>query len=235
MRIKIAFAFIVFQLLLGSHELTLAQVGLGGVDAVMTVPTAEILEDGHVVVGFGYIPKPHGLWLAPDHDNLPYFATFGFLPFLEISFRATKALKRDEGSIGDRMASVRIQLFRETPSRPAITIGVHDIAGLVRSANRHFYSLYGVATKSIDILPHVSIKPTVGYGVDWPKAELMKEFNGLFGGVSLGYRDFFFLKAEYNDLLNVGLGIDLLNFLAVNLILIDGKDLGVGANFKKRL
>ena len=132
-------------------------------------------------------------------------------------------------------ASCHTPLFRETPSRPAITVGVHDIAGFVRSANRHFYSLYGVATKSIDILPHVSIKPTVGYGVDWPKPELMKEFNGIFGGVSLGYRDFFFLKAEYNDLLNVGLGIDLLNFLAVNLILIDGKDLGVGANFKKRL
>lgn len=230
MRTTIIFMF--FQLLIVSNESTLAQVGLGGVDAVMTVPTAEILEAGYVVVGFGYIPKPHGIFLGPDHDNLPYFATFGFLPFLELSFRATKALNRNQGSIGDRMASVRIQFVRETTNRPAVAIGIHDVSALVRR-KEWFHSLYGVATKSIN-LSYFSIKTTVGYGVDWFTARRY-EFNGIFGGVSLGFRDFFFIKAEYNDLLNVGLGADLFNFLAVNLIFFDGKDIGVGANLKKRL
>lgn len=226
--------FLIITIILLLHGVSIAQIGLGGIDAIMTVPTARILQDGNVAVGFGYIPKPYAIFLGPDHDNLPYFVTFGFLPFLEISFRATKALKRKEGSMGDRMASIRIQLLTETQNRPALTVGIHDVSAIFRTVE-WFHSLYLVSTKSIFILNRLSVEPTIGYGVDWIETR-NHEFVGLFGGISLGYRGLIFIKAEYDTKkFNYGLGFDLFGLLSANLAIIDGKKLAFGFNLRRRL
>ena len=211
-----------------------SQIGLGGVGAIMIAPTARILQDGHVVVGLGYIPKPYGIWLAPDHDNLPYFATIGFLPFLEISFRATKALERNTGSMGDRMVSVRLLVLEERQIRPAFTVGLHDASAIFRR-KEWFHSLYGVATKKVYFSKHFDIETTIGYGVDWISRRNY-EFDGPFGGVSIGYRNMFFIKSEYDTKkFNLGLGFDLIDFLSGNFVLIDQKKLGFGLNFRRCL
>lgn len=213
---------------------TQAQIGLGGYDAIMMVPTAKLQEVNTVAVGVGYIPQPYAVFLGPDHDNLRYFATFGFLPFLEISFRATKALKRKEGSIGDRMASFRLQILRETPTRPAVTLGLHDASALFRR-KEWFHSLYGVATKSIFVMRHWNLETTVGYGVDWIETRV-HEFVGLFGGVTWGYQKIISLKAEYDtDHFNYGLGFNLFGVVAGNVVVIDGKKLAFGLNLIRTL
>ena len=229
--------FILFCLLFTS-TLGTAQVGLGGFNAVMTVPTARFLPNGHVAVGIGYIPKPYAIFDTPEHDNLAYFATVGFLPSLEISLRATQSFNTTLPSIGDRVASVRVRFLSEKGNRPALALGVHDMATLLDrevGANNWFHAFYLVATKMTTLPSQFNLEATIGYGVDWIPAPSY-EFAGVFGGISIGYRHTLFIKGEYDaNRFNYGFGLSVLGILNANLILIDGQKLGFGANINKRL
>ena len=220
-------------LLVVSYNTAFAQIGLGGFDAVMTVPTAKLLPEGHLAIGFGYIPKPHAIFVGPDHDNLAYFVTFGFLPFMELSLRATKPLNyAGPALIGDRMASLRVRLLSESTVRPALTLGIHDLSAVFRE-KEWFHSLYAVMTKSI-FLSGVAVETTIGYGFDVFEAR-QNEFNGVFGGISIRLHRLLFLKGEYNDQVNFGIGIELFDFFVGNLVLLDGRDVAFGINLNQRL
>lgn len=214
----------------GSH----AQIGLGGVQAIMTVPTARIQKDGYLAVGFGYIPRPYAMLAERCCDDLPYFATLGFLPFLEVSLRATLALHHDLPGIGDRMASVRAQLFKESRHRPALAVGLHDFVA-VQSLKPKFHALYAVVTKTVFTSTLFNVETTIGKGFDWFNA-LHYEFNGLFGGANLCYRRLLSIKGEYDaKKFNFGFGLQAKGFLTINLVLLDGRKLAFGANFQTRL
>lgn len=225
-------------LMLSAHRMGYAQVGLGGFNAIMTAPTAQVMPDGYAALGFGFIPSPYTLYEGPERDNLAYFASIGFLPFLEIGIRATLSLDTDHPSIGDRMLSVRAQLLKESSHFPAIGAGLHDIAGLLDRAegtNNYFTALYLVATKTRRLSEHFSLEATLGYGVDWIPAP-SHEFDDLFGGASLGFRDMLFLKGEYDARrFNAGLSVKLRESITVNLVLIDGNKVAYGANIRTRL
>jgi hypothetical protein len=211
-----------------------AQIGLGGVNAVMTVPTANIQQDGYLAVGFGYIPRPYAVLAGWCCDDLPYFATLGFLPFLEISLRATLSPNDDRTGIGDRMASVRVQFLREARYRPALVLGIHD-AIAIQGRKAWFQALYGVVTKTLSASKHLDIETTLGHGFDWLEA-YYHEFDGLFGGVSLGYRKLIFIKGEYDATkFNFGLGLQAKRLLTTNLVLLNGRTLAYGANLQIRL
>jgi hypothetical protein len=215
-----------------------AQVGIGGFSAVLTAPTARLVPDGYAIMGVGYIPSPYALFEVPGHDNLAYFATLGFLPFLEISIRATLSMDTDSPSIGDRMLSFRGRLLKETDRRPALAIGLHDIAGLIdrtEGTNNYFTALYLVATKTRRLSDLVNLETTLGYGVDWITAP-SHEFDNLFGGVSAGIRDMLFIKGEYDaHRFNFGLGVKGGEFISANIVLMDGNKIACGANIKTRL
>jgi len=214
------------------------QVGLGGFNAVMTVPTARLVQDGYAAIGAGYIPRPYALYEGPDHNNLAYFAAIGFLPFLELNIRATLSIDTDYPSIGDRMISVRAQLFKETRRWPALAIGLHDIAGLIDRAegpNNYFTALYMAATKTKNLSPQINLEATLGYGVDWIKAP-SHEFDDLFGGVSVGFDQVLFIKAEHDTRrFNLGLGMNWGAFLSTNIVLMNGNKMAFGANITTRL
>ncbi len=221
------------MLLLFHHD-SAAQIGPGGFGAVMTVPTARVQQDGQLAIGFGYIPKPFALYSGPSYDNLAYFATLGFLPFLEVSLRGTHALKDSLNDIGDRMASARVQLFTENHGRPAVVVGLHDLIA-IQGRKGYFTALYAVATKGLPMSRHLNAETTVGYGVDWIEAR-SHEFAGLFGGISLGYRRHLFIKGEYDTKrFNVGLGFEVKGILTANFVLLEGNKLAFGANLQKRL
>ncbi len=227
---------LIFTLLLLSPNGSKAQIGLGGFNAVMTVPTARLQPDGYVALGVGYIPKPYGGFVGLDHNNLAYFANVGFLPFLEVGLRSTVALNYELPSIGDRMAIVRLRLLSESHNRPAVLIGMHDpFRAAAPGLSGHFNALYAVATKNFLGPNHLNVDVTMGHGVDWFKA-YFNEFNGLFGGVSIGYRKVFFIKSEYDAIrFNIGCGVELGKFLAANFVLIDARKAAFGVTLKKSL
>lgn len=231
------FLFAVVLVLSASRAVN-AQIGLGGFNAIMTAPTAHVMPDGYAALGFGFIPSPYTLYEGPERDNVAYFASIGFLPFVEIGIRATLSLDTDHPSIGDRMLSVRAQLFKESNHFPAIAAGLHDIAGLLDRAegtNNYFTALYLVATKTRRLSEHFSLDATLGYGVDWIPAP-SHEFDDLFGGASLGFRDMLFLKGEYDARrFNVGLGVKLRESLCASIVLMEGNKVAYGANIRTRL
>jgi hypothetical protein len=215
-----------------------AQVGLGGFNAVITVPTGRLVQDGYAAIGVGYIPRPYALYEGPDHNNLAYFASIGFLPFLELDIRATLSIDTDYPSIGDRMISVRAQLLKETRRWPALAIGLHDIAGLIdrsEGPNNYFTALYVAATKTKNLSSYIDLESTLGYGVDWIKAP-SHEFDDLFGGVSVGFDHVLFIKAEHDTRrFNLGLGVNWGAFLSTNIVLMNGNKMAFGANITTRL
>lgn len=215
-----------------------AQVGIGGFNAILTAPTARILPDGYAAIGVGFIPSPYALFEVPGHDNLAYFATMGFLPFLEVSIRATLSMDTEYPSIGDRMLSFRGQLLKETGRRPALVIGLHDIAGLIdrtEGTNNYFTALYLAATKTRNLSDHIALETTLGYGVDWITAP-SHEFDNLFGGVSLGFHEILFIKGEYDaHRFNFGLGVKGGEFISANIVLMNGSKVAYGANIRTRL
>lgn len=232
------FQFLITALLFCSYRLAEAQIGLGGFSGVMTIPTARMLQDKYIVLGFGYMPKPYALYEGAEHDNLTYFAVFGFLPFAEISLRATRSSESRHPSIGDRVANIRLQILAETPGGPAVTIGLHDVIALLErddGPNNWFTASYIVATKKTALSKRLAMDTTLGYGVDWITA-ISHEFDNLFGGVSLGVNELLFLKAEYDaKKFNYGVGCNLDKFLNANLVFMDGKKPAFGVNLRKRL
>lgn len=228
---------VIILVLIASHAVN-AQVGIGGFNAILTAPTARLVPDGYAVIGVGYIPSPYALFEVPGHDNLAYFATLGFLPFLEVSIRATLSMDTEYPSIGDRMLSFRSRLLKETDRRPALVIGLHDIAGLIdrtEGTNNYFTALYLVATKSRRLSGLANLEATLGYGVDWITAP-SHEFDNLFGGVSAGFRNTLFVKGEYDaHRFNFGIGVKGGEFISANILLMDGSKLAYGANIRTRL
>lgn len=230
--------FLITAILLCFYRLAEAQIGLGGFSGVMTIPTARMLADKHVALGVGYMPKPYALYEGSEHDNLTYFAAFGFLPFAEISLRATRSSESRHPSIGDRVANIRLQILAETPHRPGVTIGLHDVIALLErknGSNNWFTASYIVATKKTALSKRFAVDATLGYGVDWITA-VSHEFDHLFGGVSIGVNDLLFFKGEYDaKRFNYGVGCHLYKFLSANLVFMDGKKAAFGANLRKRL
>lgn len=222
-------------LLLAAPSPSRAQIGLGGFHSIMTVPSAQLQRDGDITFGIGYVPKPYG-YAGEDYNTLAYFANVGFLPFLEIGLRATRALHYLP-SIGDRMLIVRLRLLKEAPHRPAIVIGMHDPYRAATSGDGgNFNALYVVATKTVFAADRFTLDATTGYGVDWFKKAQFHQFDGLFGGASLGYRRLLFLKGEYDAIrFNLGAGVELGKFLAANVVWIDVKKAAFGINLKKSL
>jgi hypothetical protein len=227
---------LIFSLLLLFCSGSQAQIGLGGFNAVMTVPSAQLQRDGDIALGIGYVPKPYG-YAGEGYNTLAYFANVGFLPFMEIGLRATRALHYVLPSIGDRMVMVRLRLQKEAPRRPALVIGMHDPFRAAEPGSAgHFNALYAVATKTVFSRRHFNLDATVGYGVDWFKKAQFHQFNGLFGGMSVGYRKAFFIKSEYDAIrFNIGCGVELGKFLAANFVLIDARKAAFGVNLKKSL
>ncbi len=228
------FVLLAASMVLLSPQHNLAQIGLGGFSAVMTVPTARMQPDRMLAIGFGFIPQPYALYAAPYYDNLAYFANIGFLPFLEISLRGTLALRDSLQDIGDRMASARLQLLAETRKRPALAVGIHDLIA-IQGREGWCSALYAVVTKQASWSRAWRMEASVGYGVDWLKAR-SHEFNGPFGGASLGYRQFLFIKGEYDSRkLNYGLTLQVKKLLAATLVFLDVKTVAYGANLQKQL
>ena len=208
-----------------------AQIGLGGFNAVLTVPTARVLPDGALATGFGFIPRPYALYGNPGHDNLAYFASVGFLPFLEVGLRATHALNDSLTDLGDRMASLRVRVLSETHMRPALVLGLHDLVA-IQGRQGWFNSLYAVLTKNISISNHLILETTAGYGIKWKKAR-SHEFADLFGGWSLRYRELFFLKAEFDThKLNYGLVLQMGKSLTALLAFLEGRSAAYGASLQ---
>lgn len=169
---------------------------LTGSTGLVTIPTAEMLEDREIRFGLNWLDKKYVPYAAGKRNVIvPYFTT-GYLPLLEVSLRltrlATRHLPLSHAGIGDRMASVRLRLYNESKFFPSVVLGVHDPFG-----NSFFYSSYLVTSKRFQAA-YIPISLHLGYGIDRDEAK-GNQFVGAFGGVSLSPIRHLNLMLEYDS------------------------------------
>lgn len=171
---------------------------LTGTSGLITIPTAATTADADFTVGMNR--------LAPHYHEYDYqsgvfagnaavaqYVTVGFLPFVEVGLRLTRIADVPRQALGDRMVSFRVRLLNERGTRPAVAVGVHDIVG-----TRIFHATYAVASKTVQTVAG-PVGVHAGYGHDVLGLQASgRQFDGLFGGVSLAPRRWVTLMAEYD-------------------------------------
>ncbi|MFL5384947.1 MAG: YjbH domain-containing protein [Longimicrobiaceae bacterium] len=158
---------------------------LTGTTGLVTVPTATMPPDGTVTVGLNYVDRRyHDITKVPlpGHPALIQFVSIGWLPFLEVGLRLTRAWGQSQQALGDRMVSLRLRLVEEGSRTPAVVVGIHDIVG-----TRIAHAEYVTASKVVRPVPILgTVGLHLGYGGDWSSLRVQgRQFTGVFGGVSI--------------------------------------------------
>lgn len=164
---------------------------LWGYTGLINIPTAELVPDGTIIVGAGYVEQPYGLPRQPPRDNAIYYASVGFFPFLELDVHVAIICGENwdhsvpgYGFNKDRSIGMRLRLLPEGDSYPAVALGAHDLApkgwdeeGVAVTESS---ALYLVGTKTVG-----PVRVHGGYAVDWLSDTHPPQFEGAFGGVDL--------------------------------------------------
>jgi hypothetical protein len=162
-----------------------AEAGLEGVTGLLNIPTAEVLKDGEITVGFG---RNDNKVRFPGSRQRNYFAGIGFLPRLELTARYIDFPEiQDTGIPGfgtrkDRSVNAKFQLLSEDKNPLSLAVGVYDLGGQAV----HERGAYGVASKTFG-----KAQFTLGYGD--------KRLDGFFGGVSIKPVEKLDLMYEYDS------------------------------------
>lgn len=170
----------------------LAQM-LSGTSSLITIPVADLPDDGMVTFGMGFVDETHSHY----GRFTPISASITFLPFLEVGLRLSRKLDAELVGLGDRMVSLRLQVLTEHRRRPALLIGMHDFLASIDSENTEFNALYLVASKHLEVPVVKRLGMHMGYGTDI-MAAVHHQFVGLFGGVALSPFPFLDVLAEYD-------------------------------------
>lgn len=211
---------------------------LNGTTGLITIPTAEMLNDGQIRFGANYTDRKYNP-RSPEHNQHRYFVTMEYLPFLEVSLRLTRnrgmRLENPEGQEwpGDRGASARLRILREKGVRPALVLGAHDfLSAFGGSEAVWFNALYLAGSKNLRCGEGpITLGLTLGYGTDRMKAN-HHEFAGLFGGLSMEYKDRSALLLEYDaEKINGGVRVELFRHVRIMLAFLHMESPCGGASY----
>ena len=190
-----------------------AAMSIAGVTGLVGIPTARIMPDGKVAFGVGYTDREYG-WYAPKYDQVAYYVTVGYLPFLEASVRVTtfpgSSPAGTHGWDKDRMVSVGLRVMDERRYMPSILIGGRDIFG----ETVRFNALYVVMSRAVR-LPIVGVLDVhLGCASDLMKELLLNSdllshsMTGAFAGLEMRLCRYLAVMGEYDTRkCNVGLRI----------------------------
>jgi len=233
-RLRFSIAVLLLVVLAAPARGTEPQTGhasLGGTSGLINTPTADVLSDATFRVGYFRIDKRWAYQLRGVSDNDVYFVSFGFLPRVELTVRATvfkdvTLLPDTDFPQVDRMGSARVLLLPEgRGARPAVAAGLDDPRG-----TRRFHSLYLVGTKTVPLpVGQMTLRASGGYGFPAFSAA-RRVLDGGFGGVELGFRPYLTGTLEYDsEKWNTGMCLVFLGHLSVHAALLHLDTLSGGA------
>lgn len=215
MKIK-CFIFFFFPL---SISLVQSQT-LEGTTGLFFIPTAEMQNDGQILVGVNYIDKSLVSFGGYAENAFTPFMSFTFLPFLEFGGKITRLINSHVTTqgIGDRTVSMRLQVCHENEIMPSVLIGLHDLGGIYGGVEAvHNNALYIVASKNFYLKSNsfTSFSIHGGYGTDWIRANT-HNFVGLFGGIDFEFYNTLEVMAEYDGThTNGGLRVKLFDHISL--------------------
>jgi len=215
---------------LGLISIPAVAQSLPGTSGLVSIPTATIIADGDMAVGVNVIAPRYHEYVADGFEGaagIVQFATVGFLPFVEVGLRLTRLDSETPQALGDRMVSVRVRVLKERERRPAIALGAHDVVG-----TRIFHATYAVASKTIGTAAG-PVGLHLGYGHDVLGLRASgRQFDGLFGGVSLAPRRWLTLMAEYDgERPNAGVRLGPVHGVALLAALQNGDGVSGGVSY----
>ena len=102
-----------------------------GMSGLIHIPSARMLDDGQLVLGAAFIPKPYfQRYYRRINPGLNTYITYGILPFIEVMFRYTHELNLKVNPqtqyFPDRMLGIRARILKEKKIIPAVVIGFQD-------------------------------------------------------------------------------------------------------------
>lgn len=203
-----------------------------GYSGLLTIPTAEILNDRKIAFTIGHLPGSHAVLRSPEFGDYFYFVSIGYLPFLETSLGFVRSEHiRNKWGIGDRVAGFRFRIAKEKARHPAVALGFHDPFGIVGEEwAQHFCATYIVFSKNM-FYHQKKIGLHLGYGTDWIKA-VQHQFVGLFGGVSIIVGNFGRIVFEYDTKkVNFGIQLQFLKHLRISIAILNFDSLTGGINY----
>jgi hypothetical protein len=175
-----------------------------GVKSLITIPTAEMPRDGEVTFSGAFVNRKHTTYQEGRYHYTPFSASVGFLPFVETSFRLSRAISPQPQALGDRMFMVRVRVLEGSDRWPSIVVGAHDFIISTESLSNKFAASYVVASHDLQLGGH-ELMLTLGYGADLIRARML-QFEGVFGGVRYAPHPRIAAAAEYDGARpNVGL------------------------------
>ena len=196
-----------------------------GTSGLIHIPSARMLEDGQLVLGAAYIPKPYfQRYERRLNPGLNTYITYGILPFVEVMFRYTHELNMPVNVqtqyFPDRMLGFRARLLNEKKYLPAIVLGLQDASAIFGDTClgcNNYTSTYFVSSKIFKI-DFGDFDLSVGYAFDLLELEA-KDFKGIFGGISFSpnFYDNASILLEHNSK-GINTGISLTAFSRFNLM-----------------
>ena len=202
-----------------------------GTSGLIHIPSARMLEDGQLVLGGSYIPRPYFISTSGyniyqrNANGLNTYINYAIVPFAEVMFRYTHELgaKVNVNSqyFPDRMLSLRFRLLNEKKIIPSIVVGFHDISSITgqtsRAATFHTAN-YIVISKSINF-EFGNIDITSGHTFDIGNHK-SKDLDGFFGGLKINLKSINFLDFNFEyDTFNYNLGLNLRPIEPINLMI----------------
>jgi len=177
-------ALVFLGLLISSYSFSQATNGMSG---LIHIPSARMLDDGQLVLGAAYIPKPYfQRYGRNENPGLNTYLTYGILPFVEVMFRYTHELNMPVNTktlyFPDRMLGLRVRVIDEKKYLPAVVIGFQDPSSLLGTAPgaTNYAASYIVFSKYLK-LNFGDIDFSMGYAKDFFDLRF-KDIDGLFGG-----------------------------------------------------
>lgn len=219
-----------------SAQLSFGQA-LTGTTSLVRVPSAEIPADGLIRISSGFLHRDFVPLERNDRDIISYAGSIAFLPFLELGFRFNRKLGAVD-ALGDRMLIARLQVLKETRSRPALLIGLHDFIRSSESLTTKFHAFYLVGSKGIPFPAHWLLEGVtlhLGYASDILDAQTY-ELKGIFGGVEIAETNFTETVLEYDgDFVNIGQRFRVWKYLELLVAVQDFKQFTGGGSLQLRL
>ena len=197
-----------------------------GTSGLIHIPSARMLEDGQLVIGAAFIPKPYFTrTYGPGRENirlnpgLNTYVTYALFPFMEVMFRYTHELNvpvtMETRYFPDRMFGFRARLLKEKKYFPALVLGLQDasaIFGETCLSCSNYSATYFVGSKNIKT-GFGNFDLSIGYAFDFKELKA-KDYKGVFGGVSFTssfYDDLSILFEHNSKGINMGLKLNLIS------------------------
>jgi len=191
-----------------------------GTTGLIQIPSARMLEDGQLVLGAAYIPKPYFFRYGKNiNPGVNSYITYGILPFVEVMFRYTHELNTpvniETQYFPDRMLGFRARLLNEKKYLPAIVLGLQDASAIFGDTclNCSNYSAtYFVGSKNFKT-DFGNFDLSVGYAFEFLELK-SKDYMGVFGGISFSpnfYKNASILFEHNSKGINAGINVIVLS------------------------